>query len=301
MNKFGDVQQQNGSLTYIKDIIEWRKLEAKHKWKHIPFVLLIIGSLALFLTGTYYSSKVFTRFDLNLFGKTIYYHLIASGLYIILIHEAVHEWKELKLVSSFALPIAIFFEITFFTLGVAIYPFIIFVAIVIAYFLVMDVLRGCVKLKKTPNHHGTPPPSDDSIRNYKRSLILRRWNNRRFKVIFILSFILLFFGVLGFEVIVEYLGYGSIQIFVILNMISLGFILMTAELAFTEFKERSYIGSIMALFFCEISFGLYAFEVMYITNEDILFLVFIYVLLVLASPIDILFAHTRRYLSRPKR
>ncbi len=265
-----------------KEVDRWRKARLKEDLRNVPFFILFIGSISGLLAGLWFGQDIFSMYGLGSLGKLLYFHLIATGIYILFIHNAVCEWNNLRVISGIILPLALFSEITLSTLGILEFPFFIYVAFILVYISFFDILRGRVKLKATSYTHENPDVyhDDGSVRCYKRRLILERWNNTKYIIVFFLSFVLLGAGALGFEDIMVYLGHDAVQIFVVLNMISLGFILMTAEMAFTEFKERMYISSIVALLFCEAFFALYALGSLVIVLEGSIFLGSIFVLLV---------------------
>ncbi len=274
-----------------KEVNQWRKAKLKEELRNVPFFILFIGSISGLLVGLWFRQDIFSMYGFSPLGKLLYFHLIATGIYILLIRNAVCEWNNLKLISGIILPIALFSEITLLALGIIVLPFFIYTAFIVVHVSFFDILRGRVKLKAISYTHEHPDVyhDDGSVRCYKRKLILERWNSTKHIIAFFMSFLLLVSGILIFEDLMIYLGRDAMQIFAVLNIIFLGFILMTAEMAFTEFKERKYISSIVALIFCELFFALYALGTMVIAvGESIFFLGPIFALLVFVSPLDML-------------
>ncbi len=286
---------------YYDQVVEWRQKKFKNRWKKFAWKLLYsalsIFTLILFISVFLYG----TRFESDTFQRILFYNLVFVGIYILLTYDALDEYQELGLISSFIFPMGIFLYITSLASDLPIISFFILPIIIGGvYFSIFDVLRGRVILKKTPYPQEKPVfyYEDGSVRLYKRKLLLERWNIIWYKIIFILSFFLLLIGSPTIGVFMHIFKPGPLVSFAALNMISIGFIFMTADIAWTEFTEKRYISSLIALIYCELMFILTSFGKIVVSHEDAIFFVLFFVVLVLVSPIDMLLVYFRNKLGK---
>ncbi len=286
---------------YYDQVVEWRQKRFKNRWKKFAWKLLY-STLSIFtLILVIYVFIYLTRFETDAIQRVLVYNLVFVGLYILFTYDALDEYRELGLISSFIFPMGFFLYMTFFASDLSFISFFILPIILGgAYFSILDVLRGRVILKKTryPQEQPVFYYEDGSVRSYKRKLLLERWNIIWYKVLFVLSFFLLFFGALILDVFMYIFKPGPLVTFAALNMISIGFILMTADIAWTEFKEKRYISSLLALIYCEFMFILTSFGKIVIPHENAIFFVLFFVVLVLVSPIDMLMVYIRNKLRK---